>query len=225
MSFKGILSAKSILESIRGGLNREQLMDKYGLSPTELSIVLSRLLGERDRRTTQIIQDFLSGLQIQEIAERNAFSAERFIEVLRLALYRELKRRPLLTAETERTSFESEHAERRRYTRISSPVLMARIIDQSRPEREGSILDISEKGVAVKGINVRVDDEKTLLIGEATFDSMDPIVLTCLCRWTGKEEAPELDQSAGFEITKISESDDRYLKSVIEAERRLTCSL
>jgi hypothetical protein len=77
----------------------------------------------------------------------------------------------------------------------------------------------------VKGINARVDDEKTLLIGETTFDSTDPIVLTCSCRWKGEEEAPELGQSAGFEITKISESDDRYLKSLIEAELRLTCSL
>ncbi len=86
MLSKRILPARSILESIREGLNHEQLMDKYGLSSTALSIVLSRIQGERDRRTAQIIQDFLSGMQIQEIAAKNEFSAERFVEILRVAL-------------------------------------------------------------------------------------------------------------------------------------------
>jgi hypothetical protein len=200
-------------------------MDKYGLSPTDLSIVLSRIQGERDRRTAQIIQDFLSGMQVQEIAAKNEFSAERFVEILRVALSLKLGGSPFLTAETEPISFQSVHRERRRYPRISCPVLTVRIADPSCPEREGTILDISQKGVAVKGINARVDDEKTLLISETTFDLPDPIVLKCSCRWTGKAEHLDLGQSAGFEITEISESDDRYLKSLTEAEQRLTCSL
>jgi hypothetical protein len=225
MSSKRILPARSILESIREGLNPEQLMDKYGLSPTDLSIVMNRIQGERDRRTTQIIQDFLSGMQVQDIAVKNEFSAERFFEVLRVALSLKLGGSPFLAAETEPNSFHSVHRERRRHPRMSCPVLAAHITDPSCPEREGIILDISEKGVAVKGINAKVDDEKTLLISETNFGFPDPIMLTCSCRWTGKTEHHDLVQSAGVEITEISETDSRYLKSLIEAEDRLTCSL
>ncbi len=225
MSSKRILQARSILESIREGLNRAQLMDKHGLSRKELRIVLKRIREERDRRTTQIIQDFLSGMEVQDIAARNGFSAERFVDMLRVALSFQLEGSPLSTAETEPISFQSVHRERRRYPRMNRPVLTAQIRDPSCPGSNCTVLDISEKGVAVRGINAKVDEEKTLLLNDTTFDLPDPIVLTCSCRWTGEAEHRDLGQSAGFEITEISESDDRYLKSLIEAEGRLTCSL
>jgi len=236
MSFKRILPARPMLESIREGLNHEQLMDKYGLSTTDLSMVLSRLKkdvsmalsrlqGERDRRATQIIQDLLSGLEVQEIATKNGFWDKRFVAILQVALSLKLGGSLSLTAETEPISFHSSYEERRRHPRISYPVLTPHVTDSSCPEKVGTIHDISEKGVAVKGVNASVGDEKILLISENTFDSPDPIVLTCSCRWTGKAEQPDLGQSAGFEIVGISESDDRYLKSLIEAEQHMTCSL
>ncbi len=225
MSFKRILAASSILESIRDGLKRKQLMDKYGLSRKDLKTVLRRFQEETERRATQIIQDFVSGLQVQDIAARNGFPAERFVEILRLAISHKLGGNSSLAADMKRISPAGIHGERRRYPRISRPVLTGCITDPSCPEGDRTILDISEKGIAVKGIDARVEDEKTLFLGETAFDLSDPIVLTCSCRWTGKAEHPDLAQCAGFEITGISESDGRYLKSLIEAEQRLTCSL
>lgn len=224
MSSKKIVSAKLLLQSIREGLSPEQLMEKHGLSPIGLGVVLKQIQEERDRRASQIIEDFLSGMGIRDIAARNGFSESRFLDILRIALSLKLER-PLRSAVKEQPAeFPDSDSERRRYPRIRYPVLTSHVRDGAPQGSEFTILDISEKGVAVRGIPAGIDDEKTLMIGEANFDLPDPIRLTCTCRWADKDENTAGGQFAGFEITEISEADDRYLRSLIDAEQRLTAS-
>lgn len=194
-------------------------MEKHGLSPAGIDNALKQIQEERDRRAYQIIQDFLSGMQIHDIATRNGFPVERFLDVLRAAVSLQPRRPSHLKVASEQTGFQDPNRDRRRYPRIRCPVLKDRVWDASFPGREGTILDISEKGVAVRGIFAQKDAEKTLLISESDYDTPDPLVLTCICRWADGGQHPHIGQSAGFEIVAISETDDKHLRSWIDAEQ------
>jgi len=224
MSYKRVIPARSILQSVREGMSRKRLMEKHGLSAAGLGNALKQIQDERDRRASQIIQDFLSGMQAQDIAARNGFSVERFLDILRRGVHLQRRSSPDLTVETERTVFQDDNGERRRYPRIRCPVLKAHVRDVSSPGRQGTVLDVSEKGIGVRGFSAKIDDERTFLISESTLDLPDPIVLTGTCRWTDEVRHPDFGQSAGFEITAISEADDRHLMSWIDAEASMTCS-
>lgn len=224
MSDKRVISARSILQSIHEGLSCKQLMEKHGLSRAGLRNALKQIQDERDRRASQIIQDFLSGMQVQDIAARNGFPVERFLSILRRGVHHQGWSPPDLIVETETAAFQVSNGEKRRYPRIRCPVLKVHVRDSSSPGMEGTVHDISEKGIGVRGFPAKIDDEKTFLISESDFDLPDPIVLTCTCRWTGKVQHPDFGDSAGFEITAISESDDRHLRSWIDAEARMTFS-
>jgi hypothetical protein len=224
MPYKRIISARSVLQSIGEGLSPKQLMEKHGLSHAALINALKQIEEERNRRASRIIQDFLSGMQVENIATRNGFSVGRFLQIMRRAVSLQLWHPPDLAMETEKTPFQEANRERRQCLRIRCPVLTAQVREVCCPEREGTILDISEKGIGVRGISAEVDDERTFLISESDFDLPDPIVMTCTCRWTDKAQHPDLGQSAGFEITAISESDDRHLRSWIDAEAMATYS-
>lgn len=198
-------------------------MEKHGLSAEGLKAVLKQIRAERDRRACQIIQDFQSGMDVAEIAARNGFPAERFLEILRKVVSLQFQQRGAIRQDAELAVFEELNSERRRFPRIRCPVLTAPVREASCPENMGAILDLSEKGVAVRGIVARIDDEKTFLISESDYDLPDPIVITCKCRWSEMVEEPAWRQSAGFEITAISEQDERHLRALIQAEERLTC--
>lgn len=223
MVSKRILLASSVIQSVHEGLNREQLMEKHGLSAEGLKAVLKHIRAERDRRACQIIQDFQSGMDVKDIAARNGFPAERFLEILRKVVSLQFQQPTERTEEAGSAAFEELNSERRRFPRIRCPVLTAPLREASSRESVGTILDLSENGVAVRGIVARIDDEKTFLISESDYDLPDPIVITCKCRWSEMVEASAFRQSAGFEITGISEQDERHLRALIQAEERLTC--
>ena len=199
-------------------------MEKYGLSPASLCRVLKQIQEERDRRASRIIQDFLSGMEVQDIAVRNDFPASRFLDILRKVVCLRLSSATDPAGVINAIAFRDADRERRRYPRIRCPVLKSHARDVSCPATEGTILDISEKGVAVRGVPARVDDKKTFLISESDVELPDPMILTCTCRWTDEVPAPNPRQTAGFEIVGISESDKRHLRSWIHAEARMTCS-
>lgn len=224
MSYKRILSARPVLESIREGLSREQLMQKHGLSPAGLRTVLKQIQEERDRRACRILQDFLSGMQVQDIAGRNGFSVERYLDILRTVMSLQLDSPLDLVVSTEPMAFQDTSRDRRLYPRLRCPVLATQVRDVSCAETEGTIFDISEKGLSIRGIFAEVDEEKTFLLREKEFSPPDPIALTCSCRWTEKALHLGVGPSAGFEITAMSESDKGHLRSWIDAESRVICS-
>lgn len=224
MSPKRIVPAREILQSVREGLNREQLMERHGLSSLYCDSVLKQIQEERDRRASQIINDFTSGMEIQDIAAKNGFPAERFIEILRTALSLEFERPSVMTEESELLAFQDPDRGRRRHPRILCPVLTRHIRDASFPETQGTIVDMSEKGLSVRGLNSEVDEDKIFLIGEGGFDLLEPIVITGTCRWKKEADHPAGWRTAGFEIRAISDADERYWRSLIDAEESMVSS-
>lgn len=55
------------------------------------------------------------------------------------------------------------------------------------PEDRGTVLDISENGIGVKGIRVSVNDIKTLVIPTEQFLGLPPLVFEARCVWANGE--------------------------------------
>jgi hypothetical protein len=79
----------------------------------------------------------------------------------------------------------------------------------------GTILDISEKGLGVKGYAAKVSDVVWFEISHEDFIEIAPFSFEAECRWT-KTEADPRDSLSGFRITDISDKDAEELRKLIQ---------
>ena len=105
----------------------------------------------------------------------------------------------------------------------------ARIYDSGSPFATGCVLDISEKGVSVKGMATVVGEVKDFIVRSDAFEQGQKFVFEGKCRWVKKEKLSVKEWVAGFEITDISSLDlaelrkliryvdDQYLSETLEA--------
>jgi hypothetical protein len=84
------------------------------------------------------------------------------------------------------------------------------------PSVKGTVLDVSERGLRVKGIKAAMNDVKTLVIpsyfGSSTFRS---IIIVATCRWAKGQENNSESWVCGFEIMERSEKNFRELQKLI----------
>ncbi len=94
------------------------------------------------------------------------------------------------------------------------PALGLPIFDGANPEIEHHVLDLTEKGVQIIDINVKLSEKRSFVIkAEGLDESIQPCAFDAECRWV-RGDAEEGRFVAGFEITDISDRD-------LEAERRI----
>lgn len=81
------------------------------------------------------------------------------------------------------------------------------------PDIEGTVRDITEKGVCVRGIDTLLGETKTFVIDAREFVDVGPFVFRAQCRWVKKSFAGEY--TGGFEIVSISEKHLQSLRKFI----------
>jgi hypothetical protein len=88
------------------------------------------------------------------------------------------------------------------------------VYDADEPENRGTVLDISENGIGVKGIRASVNDIKTLVIPTEQFLGMPPLVFEARCVWT---RAHDSELRSGFYLidasAKIWQELRKYVRS------------
>jgi len=89
------------------------------------------------------------------------------------------------------------------------------ICDADDPKNMGTIADISEKGLGIRGIQVEKGETKTLVFFSDRLFPVGPFSLQAQCRWV-KEGNGNGQTESGFEITDISEAGSLHLKKIIE---------
>ena len=95
------------------------------------------------------------------------------------------------------------------------PVINLAVFDVDDPTTEGYVRDISEKGIQIAGITIRVDQKKTFMVQADNFESVKPFSFDAECRWS--RPATDSDPCiSGFEIINISEHDLEELQKVVE---------
>jgi hypothetical protein len=94
--------------------------------------------------------------------------------------------------------------------------MTASIYETRNPTVMGTIHDLTEKRLEVRGIEAGFGETKTFIILTDKAAKMEPIMIKAKCRWCKKEESTG-DYLAGFEITHLSEEDQREFRKLLRA--------
>lgn len=89
------------------------------------------------------------------------------------------------------------------------------ICDADDPKNMGTIADITEKGLGIRGIQVQKGETKTLVFFSDQLFPVGPFAIQAQCRWVNNGNGNGQTES-GFEITNISESGTQQLKKIVE---------
>jgi hypothetical protein len=87
--------------------------------------------------------------------------------------------------------------------------------DADNPGVLGLIVNISERGLGVKGLKAEVDEVKRLVIKPDKFVELKPVTLKAKCRWV-KPHDDQQEILSGFETVSIAQDQVQELKNLIE---------
>ena len=88
------------------------------------------------------------------------------------------------------------------------------IYDPNFPAQKGKLHDITERGIGVRGLEVRIGETKAFVIPCRDFLEVDNLWFEATCLWT-KPAAKSSEWRAGFQITKITPEYLRHLRELI----------
>ncbi len=89
------------------------------------------------------------------------------------------------------------------------------ICDADDPKNIGTITNVTENGLGIRGIQVETGETKTLVFFSDRLFPVGPFALQAQCRWVKNGKANgQID--SGFEITNISETSSLQLKKIVE---------
>lgn len=98
----------------------------------------------------------------------------------------------------------------------SYPVFSLPIYDVDDPTTEGRVLDVTELGIRIGGLECVVGRRKTFLIQVEELGSLKPFSFDAECRWV-RIDPDTGEYIAGFEITGISPDDLQQLRKIIQS--------
>ena len=212
---KGTISGKDIVRDINSGMNGLQLMAKYGFSAQQLKKAIEIILKERKRITAAFADDVRCGLTAPELMKKYQLSDSGLHKAYNKALTDGLLQSADIKEFQGPFGGPAHFPSERRETPRRTPSVPIVVYDISNNGPKGTIKDISEKGLAVRGIGGIVGESKILSILGDDFGMVDPFEAEVECRWSSTE-VPGARQVAGFKITRISEPDLRRLQQLIE---------
>lgn len=95
------------------------------------------------------------------------------------------------------------------------PILSIDIYERNDPQTMGSIRDLSESGVGVRGLVAEVGELKSLVVAPDEFLEIEPFSFEAKCCWVRNEEGGKI-RDAGFEITDIEEDSLMHLQELLQ---------
>jgi hypothetical protein len=87
--------------------------------------------------------------------------------------------------------------------------------DLTNPMVRGLVINISERGLGVKGLDVAADQVKALVVKPDAFLRLQPFFLKAKCRWVKPADDP-FEILAGFEIISIGQQEQEELRNLIQ---------
>jgi len=154
-------------------------------------------------KADEIIQNIRSGMTDEELIAKYHVNSnvlrgifEKLVDA-GLLIRAELSGRASLA--TDSAIREQPRTRTRHYTMFALPVY-----DLDDLTVEGYLLDITENGLKVSGLEVKKGQTKSLLVRVDEFADIFPFTLDARCRWVDRE-SDEHSVIAGFEITNISD--------------------
>ncbi len=94
----------------------------------------------------------------------------------------------------------------------------APVCEAGKPEIQGRLQEITERGLTISGIESRIGEVKSFVVPCQEFLKIKEIIFEAKCLWAKKKRAAK-EWSAGFQITQI---DKKNLANLRELVRVLT---
>jgi uncharacterized protein (DUF433 family) len=223
------IRAREVLMDIRAGMGHVALMDKYKLSPTGLQKLFEELTnlgliertdrhevtpGRQRIKIREIVGDIRAGLTDTQLMTKYRIDHEALQALFKKLLDLKAISRDALFGEVSlhcETSAPENVRESNRYVLdFDIPVY-----DERAPEIQGRVHDITEKGVGIRGLSVRVDEVRKLVVLGDAFGVVAPFDFSAICRWSGVDEQDGL-YAAGFQILEISDHSLEELRKLIK---------
>lgn len=179
-----------------------------GPGKEDLKLVIRIRLGD-------IVRDIQSGLGDVPIMEKYGIRPADYIDILqRLKGVRAVDERYLEGRIGHGEEAADADRESRRLPRCYL-VAEVRVVDLLDRNVRGEVLDLTEQGCKVRGIECQVGEKRRFRVEAEGYpgDALD-CSFAALCRW-GKWEQDEGSYVAGFEITDLSAKDRKNLQGVI----------
>jgi hypothetical protein len=210
-----VICGKEIVHDLRSGMTRQNIMLKYRLSGKQLKKAFEIILRERRNVAVKIAEDVRSGMKHSEMMEKYQSSNSGLQKVYQMFLTEGWLGSGEINGPGQSSSQgKSPRHERRKVSR-RCPSLQIMVSDRSSDGLSGVVKDITEKGLAVRGIEAHIAELKTLVILGDDIGIIDPFELRAECRWVGSEGSGG-EPFAGFQVTAISDQDRRNLQQLIE---------
>jgi uncharacterized protein (DUF433 family) len=211
------IDARELIADIRSGMGQSELMEKYSLSRRDLQRVLDQIAREREARARAIAGDLKKGLSDIEVMKAYQLSSATFHRILR-ALTNEGLLSPSDLTNRNASPYDLVILDLRREPR-RIPILPVTVCEHgsngNAVEQRHVIENISEHGLALRGIDVQVHDIRRIVVLGDDFGEVAPFEFDAECRWTKQDDTDDR-VVAGFEIMNISEDDLNRLVDFME---------
>ena len=186
-------SVEEVVKGLRAGMTDEA----HRTGPNDMS-------PNQQISAREFIEDTRSGMTCSELAEKYKLLPEQFAAYFRgmidgeIMTIDELAGRYALFDDTAQHGIDSVRLLFRHVVNFVLP-----IYEKEKPKTLGIVLDITEGGVGLKGIEAITGESKNFAIPANKFFDVARVEFRARCRWVNREESTG-KCIGGFEITNIS---------------------
>ena len=162
-------------------------------------------------RKKEIVAEIQSGMTDEELMKKHNLPLRAFQRLMQVLVGEGYMERSELYEKSVIYRDLSDILTSRRYPRMYVPFsIRAR---NERSSQKGVVLDISESGLRIAGIDAAIGDEMTLRLPMREVEEIKPLRLGVVCRWSSPKDTSYKYQSAGFEIgTFYQEGKEEWLR-------------
>jgi hypothetical protein len=165
-------------------------------------------------KARDIVKDIRAEMSDAELLTKYNLSCAGLDEVLRRLVERKVLSRIELDNRS-KTQEQSPHVIDFRETERAKPGYDIPVFDVQAPDAEGTLLDVSTKGVQISGILAAVGETRSFRVG-TEFGEFSSFTFQAQCQWIENESGPNNQFRAGYQITNISYDAFRHLQHLIQ---------
>jgi len=209
-------------------MDDDDLMEKHQISFSTLQKLVAELLeagylkrtdryavvpSERSVNAKMVVHDIRAGLSKSDLMQKHRLSSRALKGLVTILLDTGALTRDELYGDLyspfDAVTPEHTRSLKRYYVDFDTPVYEAKY-----PETQGRVVDISEDGVGLLGLETQVDEVKTLVILGDALSDVAPFEFRARCVWCRRDPVTG-ELLSGFQIVRIAEESLRDLKRLI----------
>ena len=169
---------------------------------------------KRKIKAKELVNDIRAGIGDSQLMEKHRLSAKGLQSVFTILVDARALRPNELFSRARRFDDTADVTSIRLIPRDFVDVPLP-ICDAENSQNMGTIVDVTENGLGIRGFKTKTGETKTLVFFSDRLFPIGPFAVEAQCRWVKNGNSNGQIES-GFEITNISESGSRQLKKIIE---------